>query len=91
MLKQGAHSAGDTLLTLGIALVIFGVIAVLAPLTSGVLFDILFGALLTGAGIVEFVDAFRSGSWERGARPSARERERASQIVDAVLDPEREH
>ena len=67
MLKQGAHSAGDTLLALGIALVVLGVIAVLAPMTSGVLFDILFGALLTGAGIVEFMDAFRSGSWQRGA------------------------
>jgi uncharacterized membrane protein HdeD (DUF308 family) len=67
MLKHGAHTAGDVLLSLGIALVILGVIAVLAPMTSGVLFDILFGALLTGAGIVEFMDAFRSGSWQRGA------------------------
>jgi uncharacterized membrane protein HdeD (DUF308 family) len=67
MLKQGTHAAGDTLLALGIALVIIGVIAVLAPLASGVLFNILFGALLTGAGIVEFMDAFRSDSWQRGA------------------------
>jgi uncharacterized membrane protein HdeD (DUF308 family) len=67
MLKRGAHSAADTLLALGIALVILGVIAVLAPMTSGVLFDIVFGALLTGAGIVELMDAFRSGSWQRGA------------------------
>ncbi len=67
ILKRGAHSAGDALLALGIALVILGVIAVLAPMASGVLFDILFGALLTGAGIVEFMDAFHSGSWQRGA------------------------
>jgi uncharacterized membrane protein HdeD (DUF308 family) len=66
MLKQGAHSVGDVLLAMGIALVILGVIAVLAPLTSGVFFDLLFGALLTGAGIVEFMDAFRSGAWQRG-------------------------
>jgi len=52
---------------MGAALVVLGVLAVLAPLTSGLVFDILFGALLTGAGIVEFLDAFRSGSWQRGA------------------------
>ncbi len=67
MLKQGTHSIGDVLLAMGIALVVLGVIALLAPLTSGLLFDILFGALLTGAGIVEFIDAFRSGTWQRGA------------------------
>jgi uncharacterized membrane protein HdeD (DUF308 family) len=66
MLKQGTHSIGDVLLAMGIALVVIGVIALLAPLTSGLLFDILFGALLTGAGIVEFIDAFRSGTWQRG-------------------------
>ncbi|HEY6001605.1 MAG TPA: DUF308 domain-containing protein [Anaeromyxobacter sp.] len=67
MLKQGAHSAADVLMAMGIALVVLGAIALLAPLTSGLIFDILFGALLIGAGIVEFIDAFRSGSWQRGA------------------------
>jgi uncharacterized membrane protein HdeD (DUF308 family) len=67
MLKHGTHSVGDVLLAMGITLAVLGVIAVLAPLTSGIFFDILFGALLTGAGIVEFMDAFRSGSWQRGA------------------------
>lgn len=67
MLKQGTRSVADILLALGIALVVLGVIALLAPLTSGVLFDMLFGALLTGAGIVELIDAFRSSTWQRGA------------------------
>jgi uncharacterized membrane protein HdeD (DUF308 family) len=67
MVKHGTRSIGDVLLAMGIALVVLGVIAVLAPLASGFLFDILFGALLIGAGIVEFMDAFRSGSWQRGA------------------------
>jgi uncharacterized membrane protein HdeD (DUF308 family) len=67
MLKQGTYTAADTLLALGIALGVLGVIAILAPLTSGVLFDVLFGALLSGAGLVELLDAFRSDSWQRGA------------------------
>jgi len=67
IVKQGTRSVVDTLMTMGIALVILGIIALVAPMTSGLLFDILFGALLTGAGIVEFMDAFRSGTWQRGA------------------------
>jgi uncharacterized membrane protein HdeD (DUF308 family) len=66
MVRQGTHSVADVLLAMGIALVVLGVIALLAPLTSGLVFDILFGALLTGAGIVEFIDSFRSGTWQRG-------------------------
>jgi uncharacterized membrane protein HdeD (DUF308 family) len=50
----------------GIAMVIIGVLAALAPLASGLLFDLLFGALLIAAGIVELVDAFRSPGWRRG-------------------------
>ena len=67
MLKQGTRSAAEVLMAMGIALVILGAIALLAPLASGLFFDILFGALLTGAGLVELLDAFRSGSWQRGA------------------------
>ena len=66
MLKQGTRSVADSLMAIGIALVVLGVIALVAPLASGVLFDILFGALLTGAGLVEFMDAFRSSTWQRG-------------------------
>ena len=66
MLKQGTRSVADVMMTLGIALVVLGVIALLAPLASGIVFDFLFGAVLIGAGIVEFFDAFRSGTWQRG-------------------------
>jgi len=67
MVKQGTHTVADILLTMGIALVVLGVITLLAPMASGLLFDVLFGALLTAAGIVELVDAFRSSTWQRGA------------------------
>jgi uncharacterized membrane protein HdeD (DUF308 family) len=66
MVKQGTRSVAESLTAIGIALVVLGVIALVAPLASGVLFDILFGALMTGAGLVEFMDAFRSGTWQRG-------------------------
>ncbi len=38
MLKHGTHSVADFLLTIGIALVVIGAIALVAPLASGVLF-----------------------------------------------------
>lgn len=67
MVKEGTHSVAGVLMTMGIALVVLGAIALLAPLTSGLVFDVVFGAVLTGAGIVEFLDAFRSSTWQRGA------------------------
>jgi uncharacterized membrane protein HdeD (DUF308 family) len=67
IVKQGTRSVSDALLAMGITLVVLGGIAVLAPLATGFLFDILFGAILIGAGIVELMDAFRSGTWQRGA------------------------
>src|SRR2546428_9541914 len=66
MLKEGTVTATEGLLATGIAMVVIGILAILAPLTSGVVFDMLFGALLIGAGIVEFIDAFRAGTWPRG-------------------------
>ncbi len=66
MLKHGTRSVADSLMALGIALVVLGFIALIAPMASGLLFDILFGALMIGAGLVEFMDAFRSGTWQRG-------------------------
>jgi uncharacterized membrane protein HdeD (DUF308 family) len=66
LLKEGALAGSDTLSATGIAMVVIGILAILAPLASGVLFDMLFGALFIGAGIVELVDAFRSGTWQRG-------------------------
>jgi uncharacterized membrane protein HdeD (DUF308 family) len=66
MLKEGSLTASDVLLASGIAMVVIGVVAILAPLASGVLFNLIFAAVLIGAGIVEFTDAVRSGTWQRG-------------------------
>jgi uncharacterized membrane protein HdeD (DUF308 family) len=66
MLKEGSFNAADTLAVTGVAMIVIGILAILAPLASGLLFNMIFGALFVGAGIVEFVDAFRSGTWQRG-------------------------
>jgi uncharacterized membrane protein HdeD (DUF308 family) len=66
MLKEGTVTATEGLLATGVAMVVIGILAMVAPLASGVVFDMLFGALLIGAGIVEFIDAFRAGTWQRG-------------------------
>ena len=66
MLKEGTLAATDGLLATGVAMVVIGILAILAPMASGVLFDMFFGALLIGAGIVELIDAFRAGTWQRG-------------------------
>jgi uncharacterized membrane protein HdeD (DUF308 family) len=66
MLKEGTFSATEGLIGTGVALVVIGIIAIAAPLASGVLFDMLFGAVLIGAGIVELIDAFHAGAWQRG-------------------------
>ena len=54
------------MLATGIAMVVIGIVAILAPFASGVLFNMIFAAILIGAGIVEFVDAVRAGTWQRG-------------------------
>jgi uncharacterized membrane protein HdeD (DUF308 family) len=66
MLKEGTLTGSDTLTATGVAMIVIGVLAILAPLASGVLFDMLFGALFVGAGVVELIEAFRSGTWQRG-------------------------
>ncbi len=66
MLKEGTLGATEASSVTGIAMVVIGILAILAPLASGIVFDMLFGALLIGAGIVEFIDAFRAGTWQRG-------------------------
>src|SRR3989442_677009 len=55
MLKEGTVTATEGLLATGIAMVVIGILAILAPLTSGVVFDMLFGALLIGAEVVCFI------------------------------------
>ncbi len=65
MLREGTLTTSESLLTTGIAMVVIGILAIFAPLASGLVFDMLFGALLIGAGIVEFIDAFRAATWQR--------------------------
>lgn len=66
MLKEGTLTATEALLATGVAMVVIGVLAILAPLASGMVFDMFFGALLIGAAIVELTDAFRARTWQRG-------------------------
>ncbi len=66
MLKEGTLAGSEALAATGVAMVVIGILAILAPLASGLLFNMIFGALFIGAGIVEFIDAFRAGTWQRG-------------------------
>lgn len=66
VLKEDAVAGSRALMATGIAMVIIGILAALAPLASGLVFDVLFGALLVVAGIVELFDAFQSARWQRG-------------------------
>jgi uncharacterized membrane protein HdeD (DUF308 family) len=65
-LKKDALAGSDAFMAAGVAMIVIGVLASLAPLASGIVFNLLFGALMIGAGIVELVDAFRAGKWQRG-------------------------
>jgi len=66
MLKEGTLAGSDALLATGVAMVVIGILAIFAPLASGLVFDMFFGAVFIGAGIVELIDAFRAGTWQRG-------------------------
>jgi uncharacterized membrane protein HdeD (DUF308 family) len=66
LLREGTMTASDAMLATGIAMVVIGIIALLAPMAGGILLDMLFGALFIGAGIVELIDAVHAGSWQRG-------------------------
>jgi uncharacterized membrane protein HdeD (DUF308 family) len=66
MLKEGTLVSGNMLMATGVAMIVIGILAILSPLASGIVFDMLFGALFIGAGIVELVEAFGSRTWQRG-------------------------
>ena len=66
VLKKDTLAGSDAFMAGGVAMVVIGVLAALAPLASGIVFNLLFGALMIGAGIVELVDAFGAGKWQRG-------------------------
>ncbi len=65
-LKEDTLAGSDAFMTAGVAMVIIGLLAALAPLASGIVANLLFGALLVGAGVVKLVDAFRAATWQRG-------------------------
>jgi len=65
LLKEGTLAGSNALATIGIAMIVIGILAILAPLATGIVFNMFFGALFVGAGIVELVDAFRAGTWQR--------------------------
>lgn len=65
-LKRDTLAGSDAFVTAGVAMVVIGVLAALAPLASGIVFNLLFGALMIGAGIVELIDALRAAKWQRG-------------------------
>jgi uncharacterized membrane protein HdeD (DUF308 family) len=67
MLEQGTFAATDALVATGVAMIVIGILAIIAPLATGVLFGMVIGALFIGAGVVELVDAFRASTWQRGA------------------------
>jgi uncharacterized membrane protein HdeD (DUF308 family) len=66
LLKEGAFAGRDTLTGIGVAMVVIGILMIAAPLASGVVLDMIFGALFIAGGIVELMEAFRSGTWQRG-------------------------
>jgi uncharacterized membrane protein HdeD (DUF308 family) len=67
LLREGSFPATDALFATGVAMVVIGILAIVAPLASGLLFNMIFGALFIAEGIIELVDAFRAGTWQRGA------------------------
>jgi uncharacterized membrane protein HdeD (DUF308 family) len=60
------HAAARTILTLGIVLVILGVLSVMAPLASGIAVQALVSLLMIGAGITWAIFAFHANSWGSG-------------------------
>lgn len=61
------HEGRNLVLTVGIVLVILGVLAMLAPLITGVAITLLMGVLLLAGGIARCMFAFRARSWGAGA------------------------
>jgi uncharacterized membrane protein HdeD (DUF308 family) len=58
--------ASDIVAVSGVALVVLGILAIIAPVASGIVFNMLAGAFLLGAGVVQIMEAFRADSWQHG-------------------------
>lgn len=52
---------------LGIALVILGILSIMAPMVTGVTVSVLVGVLMIAAGIARLIWAFQAGSFGKGA------------------------
>jgi uncharacterized membrane protein HdeD (DUF308 family) len=61
-----AKKNSGLLIFLGILTVIFGVIAIGAPLLSGITVTVFVGFLMFGSGIAQIVHAFKSNQWGTG-------------------------
>jgi uncharacterized membrane protein HdeD (DUF308 family) len=60
------HAAAKTIVTLGIVLVILGVLSVMAPLASGMAVQVSVGLLLIGAGVTWTVFSIHANKWGSG-------------------------
>jgi uncharacterized membrane protein HdeD (DUF308 family) len=65
-LAEFAKQGSRRLTILGIAVVILGVLSLLAPLVTGLTISVLVGVLLLAAGVARMVWAFGAGSFGRG-------------------------
>jgi uncharacterized membrane protein HdeD (DUF308 family) len=65
-LSDVAKQFGGSMQVAGVAMIVLGVIAMLAPFASGVVFDVIFAALLIGVGIAQLAEAFHAERWQRG-------------------------
>jgi uncharacterized membrane protein HdeD (DUF308 family) len=61
-----ARLASKDSIALGAILVVLGIFAVIAPMFAGIAVTVLVGMLLVAGGIVEFIFAFKAGSFGRG-------------------------
>lgn len=65
-LANAVKKDSTTLMILGIATVILGVLAMMAPLMTGIAVALMVGILLVAAGIARTIFAFKCKSWGKG-------------------------
>jgi len=63
---DAVHAGARTILTLGIVLVILGILSLLAPWFSGLVVQAVVGFFMIGAGIAWTVFSFHAHSWDSG-------------------------
>lgn len=65
-LGSGLKKASRRGMVLGIALVILGLLSIMAPMITGVTVSVLVGVLMIAAGIARLIWAFQAGSFGKG-------------------------